>query len=119
LSSPFRTDAADSTSFDTSHRDDPVDGSPAVSMRGAQYFIESERCRVEPEPALKACIQYVLSLPVAIERCCAINANDAENYWLASNGTIDLLLEFSSICREELEDVQAKQFCNSFPPLRR
>jgi hypothetical protein len=88
-------------------------------MRGAQYFIESERCRVEPEPALKACIQYVLSLPVAIERCCAINANDAENYWLASNGTIDLLLEFSSICREELEDVQAKQFCNSFPPLRR
>jgi hypothetical protein len=29
---------------------------------------------------------------------------------MASNGTIDLLHEFSSICREEFEDIQAQQF---------
>jgi hypothetical protein len=29
---------------------------------------------------------------------------------MASNGTIDLLHEFSSICREEFEDMQAQQF---------
>ena len=60
------------------------------------------------EQLLKAYIQYVLSLPVAIERCCAINANHAENRRLTSNETTDLLHEFSSICREELEEL--KQF---------
>ena len=59
------------------------------------------------EQLLKAYIQYVLSLPVAIERHCAINANHAENCWLTSNRTIDLLREFSNICREELDDIQA------------
>jgi hypothetical protein len=29
---------------------------------------------------------------------------------MASNGTIDPLHEFSSICREEFEDIQAQQF---------
>jgi hypothetical protein len=29
---------------------------------------------------------------------------------MASNGTIDLLQEFSSMCREELEDMQAQHF---------
>ena len=29
---------------------------------------------------------------------------------MASNETIDLLHEFSSICREEFEDIQAQQF---------
>jgi hypothetical protein len=29
---------------------------------------------------------------------------------MASNGTIDLLHQFRSICREALEDIQAQQF---------
>jgi hypothetical protein len=29
---------------------------------------------------------------------------------MANDGTIDLLHEFSSICREEFEDIQAQQF---------
>jgi hypothetical protein len=29
---------------------------------------------------------------------------------LAKNGTIDLLREFSTACREEFEDMQARQF---------
>jgi len=37
------------------------------------------------ERLLKACIHYVLSLPVAIERCCGINANHAENCRLTNS----------------------------------
>jgi hypothetical protein len=59
------------------------------------------------EQLLNAYVQYILSPPVAIERCCAINANHAENWWPTSNGTIDLLHEFSRICRKELDDIQA------------
>ena len=37
------------------------------------------------ERLLKACIHYVLSLPVAIERCCGINASRAENCRLTNS----------------------------------
>jgi hypothetical protein len=94
--------------LDTSRRDDPVEPSHAFRLRGAQCFIYNESCRIETRTAFKACIQYSLSPPVAIERCCWINANHAENRRLTSNETTDLLHEFSSICREELEEL--KQF---------
>jgi hypothetical protein len=38
----------------------------------------SSRTRDELEQLFEAGIQYDLSLPVAIERCCRINANHAE-----------------------------------------
>jgi hypothetical protein len=56
-----------------------------LGVPGAQCFIKSESCRVELEQLLKACIQYVFSLPVVIERCCGINANHAQNCQLTDS----------------------------------
>ena len=36
-------------------------------------------------PSFDACIQHAFSLPVAIERCCGINANHAENCQLTNS----------------------------------
>jgi hypothetical protein len=59
-----------------------------LDVPGAQCFIiYNESCRVELEQLLKACIQYAFSVPVAIERCCGINANHAQNCYLANSGT--------------------------------
>jgi len=55
------------------------------ACEGAQGFIYIESCRVELEQLLKARIQYVFSLPVAIERCCGINANHAQNCHLTKS----------------------------------
>jgi hypothetical protein len=69
------------------------------------------------EQLLKACIQYVFSPPVAIERCCGINANHGENCQLTNSDleprvaiAIDLLQGFNDACRDEFEEMQAKQF---------
>jgi hypothetical protein len=56
-----------------------------LGVPGAQCFIWSESCRVELEQLLEACIQDVTSLPVAIERCCGINANHAQNRQLTNS----------------------------------
>jgi hypothetical protein len=56
-----------------------------LGVPGTQCFILNESCRVEREQLLKACIQYVFSLPVAIERCCGINANHAQNRQLTNS----------------------------------
>src|SRR5258708_8055391 len=56
-----------------------------LGVPGAECFIQSQSCRVELEQPLKACIQYVFSLPVTIERCCGINANHAQNCQLTNS----------------------------------